>query len=301
MILKNRLKVVSVLSAAALWFYVIAIVNPTSTTSMENLHVNISNTVELSENNLILSSESKPSVNVTLEGNISELRRLKKDDIRASIEIQNPSEGKNEALVHLSVPNNIKYTLEQDSVIVNLEKTISKEFGISLNLPSSKDISDYIVSKSINKVKVSGPRSSINRVDSIVAVIKDDNFDVNKDIGVQLRAVDIKGDVVENATLENSIIQVRLNKIEQKEVTVKPVLSSNLKNIILNPEKIVIYGEQHILDTIDTIDTEEINVRELTSRGSMFVKLILPEGVSTLKNISTEDIEVKNEIEVSIK
>lgn len=299
----NKLKIISLLSSATLWLYVIAIVNPSSTSSIENLPVNISNTVELSENNLILSSDSKPTVNVTLEGKISDLRRLKKENIRASIEIQNPSEGKNEATINLSVPNNVNYSLEEDTIIVQLEKTISKEYNISLELPSDKDELDYNVVKNINSVKVSGPRSVINRVNSVVATIKEDSFELNKSIGVQLKAVDIKGDIVENATLENSIIQIKLNKIEQKEVYVEPIFSSHVdsKHIVVNPEKIVIYGEQSALDAIDKISTKEISVKDLKTNGSVLVELELPDNVSTIKNISIEDLELKNEVEILFK
>lgn len=299
----NKLKIISLLSSATLWLYVIAIVNPSSTSSIENLPVNISNTVELSENNLILSSDSKPTVNVTLEGKISDLRRLKKENIRASIEIQNPSEGKNEATINLSVPNNVNYSLEEDTIIVQLEKTISKEYNISLELPSDKDELDYKVVKNINSVKVSGPRSVINRVNSVVATIKEDSFELNKSIGVQLKAVDIKGDIVENATLENSIIQIKLNKIEQKEVYVEPIFSSHVdsKYIVVNPEKIVIYGEQSALDAIDKISTKEISVKDLKTNGSVLVELELPDNVSTIKNISIEDLELKNEVEILFK
>lgn len=302
MISINKLKVISLLSSAMLWFYVVAIVNPSSTSSMENLPVSISNMVELSENRLILSSDSKPTINITLEGNISDLRRLKKENVRASIEIQNPSEGKNEATIHVSVPNNIKYSLEEETIVVQLEKTISKEYNISLELPSNKDVSDYNVVKSIDSVRVSGPRSAITRVHSLVATIKEDNFELNRNIGVQLKAVDIKGNIVENATLENSIIQIRLNKIEQKEVYVEPVFSSSFdkKDVLVNPTKIVIYGEQSILDTIDKVYTSKVNVKDLKANGSILVELELPDGVSTVKNISIEDLELKNEVEISL-
>lgn len=302
MIPNNKLKIISFLSSAMLWFYVIAIVNPDSTSSMEGLPVNISNTVELAENNLILSSDSKPTIDVTLEGKISDLRKLKKEDIRASIEIQNPSEGKNEANITVSVPANIKCILEENTIMVRLEKTISKEYNISLELPSNYNISDYTVAKSINSVKVSGPRSAVNKVDKVVAIIKEDSFSLNRNIGVQLKAVDLKGDIVENATLENSIIQIRLNKIEQKEVYVEPIFTTNVdKDVIINPEKIIIYGEQSVLENIDKVYTTPIDVKELKSKGELSIEFELPDGVSTIKNIDTNNIELKNEVQISFK
>lgn len=303
MMSKNKLKIISLLSSAMLWFYVVAIVNPNSTSSMEGLIVNISNTVELAENNLILVSDSKPTISVTLEGKISDLRKLKKENVRASIEIQNPSEGKNEATVNISVPNNIKYTLEKETIMVQLEKTISKEYDISLELPEDENITDYSIFKSINSVNVSGPRSAISKVDKVIAVISEDSFVLNKNIGVQLKAVDFKGDVVENATLENSIIQIKLNKIEQKEVFVEPIFETNINknNISINPDKIIIYGEASTLNEIDKVYTKPINIKELNNKKEIVIEIELPENVSTIKNISDSNIKLKNEVKISLK
>lgn len=303
MMLKNKLKIVSLLSSAMLWLYVIAIVNPDSTSSLEGLTVNISNTVELAENNLILSSESKPTVNLTLEGKISDLRKLKKENIRASIEIQNPAEGKNEATINVTVPTNVRYKLEEDTIMVQLEKTISKEHDISISLPKDKNINDYSVSRSINSVKVSGPRSVVNKVDKVVAIIKDDSFTINKNIGVQLKAIDLNGNIVENATLENSIMQIKLNKIEQKEVYVEPVFKTNVdkNNVVVNPEKIIIYGEASVLEKVDRVYTKPINIKDLKSQNEILIEIELPEGLSTVKNISADITEIKNEVAVSLK
>ena len=300
---KNKLKIISVLSAAMIWFYVIAIVNPDTTTSIEGLPVNISNTVELAENNLILTSDSKPTVDLQLEGKVSDLRKIKKESIRASIEIQNPSEGKNEAMINVSLPSNIRCSLKEDTVIVRLEKTISKDFNISVEVPDNINIFDYAVNKSIDTVKVSGPRSVLNKVDKIVAVIKEDSFKLNKDIGVQLKAVDLKGNLVENATLENSIIQVRLNKLEEKEVSVEPIFDSYIdKNkISMNPEKIIIYGEPSTLENINKVYTKPINIKELKNKNEISVEIELPTGVSTIKNIPDNTVEFKNEILISLK
>lgn len=300
MISNNKLKIISVLSSAMLWFYVIAVVNPESNSSIEDLTVNISNTVELAENNLILASDSKPTINLTLEGKISDLRKLKRENIRASIEIENPSEGQNEATVHVSTPNGIKYVLDTETIVVQLEKIISKEHTIYLELPSDKNSEDYNILTNLNEVKVSGPRSVINRVNKVIATVKEENFDINKNIGVQLKAVDYNGDIVENATFENSIIQIKLNKIEQKEVVIEPVFKTPIdNNTLVNPHKIIIYGEASALENIDKITTKPIDVKELNNKNELEVEFELPEGVSTIKK-PFNDVSPENKVIISL-
>lgn len=291
MIGKNKLKIFSVLSSISLWFYVMAVINPESTISFEGLPVNISNTLEIAENNLILSSESKPTANIILEGKISDLRQLKKENVRVSMEIQNPSEGKNEAVLSVSVPSNIKYKLKEDTTITYLEKTIYDEYNVSVELPKDKKTSDYEISTSIDSVKVSGPRSAIKKVDKVIAVIKEESFELDKDIGVQLKAVDSKGLDVENAILESSIIQVNIKKIEEKEVKIKPVFTEDIdiNSIIINPSKISLSGESTALEGVTEILTYPIDTKKLNETGSVIIELIIPEGISLTNKNNTED------------
>lgn len=285
MIRKNKLKLLAVLSSICLWLYVIAIVDPESTELFEGLPVNISNTVELAENNLVLSSDSKPTINILLEGRLSDLRRLKKENIRASIEIQNPLEGKNEATISISVPNGVNYKLNESNVTVQLEKNIFINKNISVELPKDKQLSDYLISLSYNSVKISGPRSAIKKVDKVVANVKDDSFALNKNIGVQLKALDSRGIEVENAVLENSIINLNIKKIEQKEVSIIPVFDKdiNFENIIVNPSKIVISGESSVIKEITSLNTKEISINNLKNNDFIEIELELPEGIETLK------------------
>lgn len=304
MIGKNKLKILSVLSSISLWFYVMAVINPESTISFEGLPVNISNTLEIAENNLILSSESKPTVNIILEGKISDLRQLKKENVRVSMEIQNPSEGKNEAVLSVSVPSNIKYKLKEDTIITYLEKTIYDEYDISVELPKDKKASDYEISTSIESVKVSGPRSTIKKVDKVIAVIKEESFELNKNIGVQLKAVDSKGVDVENAILESSIIQVNIKKIEEKQIKIKPVFTEDIdiNSIIINPSKISVSGESTILEGVTEILTRPIDTKKFNETGSTTVELVIPEGISLINKNSTEDsTALENSVLITLK
>lgn len=304
MIGKNKLKILSVLSSISLWFYVMAVINPESTISFEGLPVNISNTLEIAENNLILFSESKPTVNIILEGKISDLRQLKKENVRVSMEIQNPSEGKNEAVLSVSVPSNIKYKLKEDTIITCLEKTIYDEYDISVELPKDKKASDYEISTSIESVKVSGPRSTIKKVDKVIAVIKEESFELNKNIGVQLKAVDSKGLDVENAILESSIIQVNIKKIEEKQIKIKPVFTEDIdiNSIIINPSKISVSGESTILEGVTEILTHPIDTKKFNETGSTTVELIIPEGISLINKNSTEDsTALENSVLITLK
>lgn len=304
MIGKNKLKILSVLSSISLWFYVMAVINPESTISFEGLPVNISNTLEIAENNLILSSEAKPTVNIILEGKISDLRQLKKENVRVSMEIQNPSEGKNEAVLSVSVPSNIKYKLKEDTIITYLEKTIYDEYDISVELPKDKKASDYEISTSIESVKVSGPRSTIKKVDKVIAVIKEESFELNKNIGVQLKAVDSKGVDVENAILESSIIQVNIKKIEEKQIKIKPVFTEDIdiNSIIINPSKISVSGESTILEGVTEILTRPIDTKKFNETGSTTVELVIPEGISLINKNSTEDsTALENSVLITLK
>lgn len=281
MIRKNKLKVLAILTSLSLWLYVTIVVDPESNMKIESLPVNISNPIELTENNLLLSSDTKPTIDLFLEGKLSDLRNLKKENIRASIEIQNPSEGKNEANISVSVPNNIKYNLKESTITVQLEKNIHINKDILVQLPKGKDLNDYSIDLSYNKVKLSGPRSAIKRVDKVVANIKEDSFSLNKSFGVQLSVVDSRGFEVENVSLENSIIEVTIKKIESKEVSLNALFDKdiNKSNYKLSTDVISVTGDISILDSLDTIFTKPINASELKDKKLLEVEIDLPNGV----------------------
>ena len=251
--MKNKLKIISLFTAVSLWIYVMVVVNPQSTLSMEGVPVSVSNTFELSENNLLLSTDNKLTTNITLIGKIADLKKVKKENIKANIEIQNPAEGRNEATLNISVPDSISYKLDSSTIIAYLDKSISKESAIKIKLPNGYDISDYVIYSSISKVNISGKRDVVKKVDCVIANIDKTSFELNKNIGIQLKPVDSKGNIVEGISLESTIMQVEIRDREEKEVNVVPLLKNGQSNkeINVSPNKITIVSDSETLRNIN--------------------------------------------------
>jgi hypothetical protein len=273
-----------------------AVINPESKITFEEVPITISNTVDLTENELTLSLDSKPTTDVVLEGKILELRKLTKENIRVTMEIQNPSEGKNEGNLSVSVPNNIKYSLKDSTAIVQLEKDITQSFDISVELPESINKANYDIDKSFDSVDISGHRSLIKRIDKIVAVIKEENFETNKKIGVQLKAVDSKGSEIENIRFSSTIVQIKLTEMLEKEVLVNTVFDDEdeqIKDTInIFPLKVTIRGNVDLVKNIESVSTKLIDIKSLEKEKELMVELEPIDGIEFVTD---------NEVKISFK
>ena len=296
--MKNKLKIISLFTAVSLWIYVMVVVNPQSTLSMEGVPVSVSNTFELSENNLLLSTDNKLTTNITLIGKIADLKKVKKENIKANIEIQNPAEGRNEATLNISVPDSISYKLDSSTIIAYLDKSISKESAIKIKLPNGYDISDYVIYSSISKVNISGKRDVVKKVDCVIANIDKTSFELNKNIGIQLKPVDSKGNIVEGISLESTIMQVEIRDREEKEVNVVPLLKNGQSNkeINVSPNKITIVSDSETLSNINEVTTKEIDLNKLKKEGKISIDLELPNNTFVKGNNDNN----LNKVQISI-
>ena len=296
--MKNKLKIISLFTAVSLWIYVMVVVNPQSTLSMEGVQVSVSNTFELSENNLLLSTDNKLTTNITLIGKIADLKKVKKENIKANIEIQNPAEGRNEATLNISVPDSISYKLDSSTIIAYLDKSISKESAIKIELPNGYDISDYVIYSSISKVNISGKRDVVKKVDCVIANIDKTSFELNKNIGIQLKPVDSKGNIVEGISLESTIMQVEIRDREEKEVNVVPLLKNGQSNkeINVSPNKITIVSDSETLSNINEVTTKEIDLNKLKKEGKISIDLELPNNTFVKGNNDNN----LNKVQISI-
>lgn len=296
--MKNKLKIISLFTAVSLWIYVMVVVNPQSTLSMEGVPVSVSNTFELSENNLLLSTDNKLTTNITLIGKIADLKKVKKENIKANIEIQNPAEGRNEATLNISVPDSISYKLDSSTIIAYLDKSISKESAIKIELPNGYDISDYVIYSSISKVNISGKRDVVKKVDCVIANIDKTSFELNKNIGIQLKPVDSKGNIVEGISLESTIMQVEIRDREEKEVNVVPLLKNGQSNkeINVSPNKITIVSDSETLSNINEVTTKEIDLNKLKKEGKISIDLELPNNTFVKGNNDNN----LNKVQISI-
>lgn len=319
--LKNnsKIKIISLLSAMVLWMYVMAIVDPEETKLFENIPVTITNKNELNERDLVIYPEQDLTTNIYVTGKLSNLKKVTKDDINVYGQINNPLEGNNEIYLKVSTSQRVNYDFKNPVMIVTLEKIISEDKSIKVDITGSgkNNVDNIMLQDNIDKVSISGPRSLVNKVKRVVGTVKVNGELNDFSQSIKLEPVDAKGKVVEGIELEKDSVNVNITLLTQKTVPITLKLSDNSEsgvNYTMSQNTVTIKGKKDIVDSINDIETQPVKLSEISPGTSKDIYLQVPSGITietkyiTIKKNSEEnavevytytakDIEIRNNIE----
>lgn len=319
--LKNnsKIKIISLLSAMVLWMYVMAIVDPEETKLFENIPVTITNKNELNERDLVIYPEQDLTTNIYVTGKLSNLKKVTKDDINVYGQINNPLEGNNEIYLKVSTSQRVNYDFKNPVMIVTLEKIISEDKSIKVDITGSgkNNVDNIMLQDNIDKVSISGPRSLVNKVKRVVGTVKVNGELNDFSQSIKLEPVDANGKVVEGIELEKDSVNVNITLLTQKTVPITLKLSDNSEsgvNYTMSQNTVTIKGKKDIVDSINNIETQPVKLSEILPGTSKDIYLQVPSGITietkyiTIKKNSEEnavevytytakDIEIRNNIE----
>lgn len=315
----SKIKIISLLSAMVLWMYVMAIVDPEETKLFENIPVTITNKNELNERDLVIYPEQDLTTNIYVTGKLSNLKKVTKDDINVYGQINNPLEGNNEIYLKVSTSQRVNYDFKNPVMIVTLEKIISEDKSIKVDITGSgkNNVDNIMLQDNIDKVSVSGPRSLVNKVKRVVGTVKVSGESNNFSQSIKLEPVDANGKVVEGVELEKDSVNVNITLLTQKTVPITLKLSDNSEsgvNYTMSQNTVTIKGKKDIVDSINNIETQPVKLSEILPGTSKDIYLQVPSGITietkyiTINKNSEEntleeytytakDIEIRNNTE----
>ena len=298
--LKNnsKIKIISLLSAMVLWMYVMAIVDPEETKLFENIPVTITNKNELNERDLVIYPEQDLTTNIYVTGKLSNLKKVTKDDINVYGQINNPLEGNNEIYLKVSTSQRVNYDFKNPVMIVTLEKIISEDKSIKVDITGSgkNNVDNIMLQDNIDKVSISGPRSLVNKVKRVVGTVKVSGESNNFSQSIKLEPVDANGKVVEGVELEKDSVNVNITLLTQKTVPITLKLSDNSEsgvNYTMSQNTVTIKGKKDIVDSINDIETQPVKLSEILPGTSKDIYLQVPSGIT----IETKYITIKKNSE----
>lgn len=315
----SKIKIISLLSAMVLWMYVMAIVDPEETKLFENIPVTITNKNELNERDLVIYPEQDLTTNIYVTGKLSNLKKVTKDDINVYGQINNPLEGNNEIYLKVSTSQRVNYDFKNPVMIVTLEKIISEDKSIKVDITGSgkNNVDNIMLQDNIDKVSISGPRSLVNKVKRVVGTVKVNGELNDFSQSIKLEPVDANGKVVEGIELEKDSVNVNIILLAQKTVPIILKLSDNSEsgvNYTMSQNTVTIKGKKDIVDSINNIETQPVKLSEILPGTSKDIYLQVPSGITietkyiTINKNSEEntleeytytakDIEIRNNTE----
>ncbi len=303
----TKIKLISIMSSIFLWMYVMAVVDPEESRTIENISVRIENQTELEEANLMIYPNTNDlTSNLTINGNLSNIKSITKNDIVISGRINNPIEGVNEVYLSASTPQGITHRFKDRIILTNLEKVIEEEKEVEIIAYGKyKDnVESISIENEVTSIKIIGPRSLVEQVDKIEGYVDISSTNDTDLINTTLSAVDIDGNTIDGVSLSQNTLNISVIIFDEVEVPIK----LNVKNQeslydILNTT-VSIRGEYNLVHNVEFIETVEVDIEEILSKDTINVSLESLENIylnnqSAEINISDINNMVKFEFEGS--
>ncbi|MBC2577853.1 hypothetical protein HLB30_04895 [Peptostreptococcus russellii] len=292
-----KTKIISLLTAIALWLYVIAVVDPDEKKVIENIPITITNANEVLKDDFVIYPKEDFKTDITVQGKLSEIQKLNKNNVHIYGELINPVEGQNIVNLRTNISNRVSRELKDNTFVVDLEKKISKTVELTVDVPPAMKDSVEEVDPEVKEIEVSGPRSLVNKVDKAVAVL---NYNKERDkdearMELKVKAVD-KDNKAVDVELSQKTVKVDVKYTVEKLVPVKLNYDGeefNVNEFTVTPEKLTVRGRADLVNGLEYIYTERLGDKELKGDEDKKVKIEIPENTRIKGDISEVTISRK--------
>lgn len=303
------LKVISVLTAVLIWFWVVGFETQITTKKFTSIIVNVENLGEMTEKyGYTIIVDKEVYIDVTLEGKSSDLNRVKPSEIYAYVDLEQVSEAG-----EVSLPIEIKemdsvqvIDQSQSSTLLYVDKKIDRSIPVIAEIiqkVTESNVEIGTLKLNPDNVTVYGPKGIIDTLDYVLVKISLGTNTLNRPVKVTEKFILINkdGEEVKNqyiTTKEITAINIEVPVTMTKEV---PVMLNykygyyNDKNakININPDKIFIKGPPEDIEHIESVFIREtIDEKKYENDATVTSSILLPEGIESL-NGETAQIEIK--------
>lgn len=302
---RGLVQLICVLLSFCLWLYVTSIENPNKSSEIKDIPVEIINEDVLKEANLALSPNQNFTISLRVEGPANEVYSVRSSDFKIIADLETYVLKKGENNVPVKVDNypqgiNIKNTGVL-SIKINIEDYVEKYVDVISKVETS--FADGFLEKSIDiypkNVKVSGPESEVLKVKSaaLIGEVRDISKDFKGDY--ELWPVNSDGAIVKGVKTDISKGTLNMEVAKGVEVPIKAKYTGALKDglsiekVVLSRNSINVIGAPQFIEGIKFIETEPINLSNITASTDMNIKLLIPDGITVSKNDGYVDVSLK--------
>lgn len=321
-------KLISLIFAIALWYYVVSETNPNIKKEYKSIPVSYKNESVLKRKNMTIVDPLDPVVNITLEGKRNVISRVSRNDILVYADMNELNED-GEVSLNFSVPqgtsiiekSDYKLSLKLDEIMTLVKKVEVKRIG---ELPSDNTtVTDIEVVP--GEVKITDQKELIDRIAKVIVPVDLSVITKDTSISKKIQILDSNDTEIKDLGAENTDVTVNIFVSSTKQVPIKV----NYKNqpfdfksddLKISKSKMTIIGPKEKLDKIKEVSTEAVDLSEFINNTTKNIRMEFPDGIeplsvedkfidityssnlgegkpSKLFNVSTEKIEVANKSE----
>lgn len=267
--IKNNfaMKVISLVSAIFFWIFVMDTENPVVTRTFYNVPIVYAGEADPG---LVISNAPTYYSNIEISGRRNSVLASRSESFVLKVNLSGLKDGSNEAEIEYSTHlNDINIDrVSPNSVVVTLEKVIRVEKPVYYNKISNFDssLSRSELTIEPTKMMVTGPRSLVAGVSSVIANIDVSEIEGSSQIEIPLFPVNSLGEKVEDVTLEKESALITVHAVREKEV---PFIyeyhdnsdeNHNLTRFIISANTVKIIGDPSVVDAISSLKADPIVV-----------------------------------------
>ncbi len=298
------LKVLSFVIAVLLWFYIIAVVDPSVDINRRDIPVRFTNVKLLEEQGLCLINEDEVTVELKIRGSRQKIANIETKNIYATADMSNITKtGRTSIPIAISIPYEYDEIVSKNphNAEVYIDKIVTETKDVKV-ITSGSVSNGYIAGEAVPEVKkvtLKGAKTMIDRIGSVGAEIDFDDRTAAISDNVDLFFLDANGKRMNKSNIVYSLVESDIKKVQvscpvYKLKTVPVTIDAEVEGykVSVQPSNITVYAENEILETITEIRTERINLDRIEEEQTG-VKLVFPEGVESRDGIS--EVSVKAE------
>ena len=309
--IKNNtsLKVISLFVGFILWLFVMNSLNPMTTIKITNVPVQIINEEIIEATGKTFNMSESQFVTVEITDTRSNTDKIKKEDIIVTGDLSKLSYVYSIPLTATSstYPNAILDIVGDETMKINLEDKIDKEFIVEIKKINEDKIDLYIETEPIEeKFIVSGAKSIIDTLDKVVVEL--DCSTVTKDtksLNLIPTVYDKNGKRVQERLLNfnDSTVTLNLSYLPKKTVPLNVIIKGNNKinnvsDISAEPTEVTIAGNEYTLNAISEIKVDIEVLSDVALNNGEYIKNI---NIKDYLPKNTFLVGENNEVAITIK
>jgi YbbR domain-containing protein len=287
------LKILSIVFAVLLWFYVITEQNPVVPKDI-TIPVKIINVDSLNRSNLVmLDAPDSFAITLKLKGKKEILDTVNLNSVNAYADLNNyTKEGENSIPVVVNgIPDGITVTSRShQSIDVSLDKKLVVQRPISVNVTGNPigGLANLAPILTPAEVVLTGAESIIGKIATVRIDVDIAGVDANVDKKLPIRLLDEAGKDVTGVQLNIQWVDVSVPVANTKRVPIQLVLEGTagegyvIADKIVQPREILLTGDQGVLDNLTVISSNKIVLNNQTNDMDLPITLDLPEGIQVV-------------------
>ncbi len=285
-------KLMAIIIAVALWFFVLGAENPQDTRTL-TLRVVCVNT----PSGTVAISVTPREVEVRVRGRTMLFERSDFERMRLRADLTGAKVGEQTVPMTVSgLPLGLQVLPgHPTSARVRLDKLIERKRPVQC-IKVGEPSSEFVVESATatpEEIKVIGATSVVARVARVVVVVDMSGLNSSHESEAEVEARDLRDVVVSGLRFEPERVKVKVTvrSVNNKTVPVRPIIGNppvgyQVTSVRVNPPVVTITGEGDALARVSSVSTSRIDISGLRSRKTYMVSINVPSDTSVLRAAS---------------